>query len=197
MASREEIMGRLKAAKRRHYDMPLFDDINPTVYPDVMAAFVDACIAAGCNVEEVESPADIDAVVRRRWPDAAKIASDLPAVTSANISPDAVGSPADLDGVDVGVIAGEFGVAENGCIWVKPAMKERAVCFIAENLVIAMPRDAVNNMHEAYARAAVDPSAGYAAFISGPSKTADIAQVLVMGAQAARTLTVILVERPN
>ncbi|MDD6802680.1 MAG: LUD domain-containing protein, partial [Prevotellaceae bacterium] len=34
---------------------------------------------------------------------------------------------------------------------------------------------------------------GYGTFISGPSKTADIAQALVMGAQAARGVTVILV----
>jgi L-lactate dehydrogenase complex protein LldG len=54
-------------------------------------------------------------------------------------------------------------------------------------------------MHEAYARLrdAADSAAGlsdygYGTFISGPSKTADIAQVLVMGAQAARSATVLL-----
>ena len=35
---------------------------------------------------------------------------------------------------------------------------------------------------------------GFGTFISGPSKTADIAQVLVMGAQAARTATVLLLD---
>lgn len=35
---------------------------------------------------------------------------------------------------------------------------------------------------------------GYGSFISGPSKTADIAQALVMGAQAARGVTVILTD---
>ena len=34
---------------------------------------------------------------------------------------------------------------------------------------------------------------GYGVFISGPSKTADIEQALVMGAQAARGVTVILI----
>ena len=33
---------------------------------------------------------------------------------------------------------------------------------------------------------------GYGCFISGPSKTADIEQALVMGAQAARGVTVII-----
>ena len=46
-------------------------------------------------------------------------------------------------------------------------------------------------MHEAYRRIAFNDY-GYGTFISGPSKTADIAQVLVMGAQAARSATVLL-----
>ena len=35
---------------------------------------------------------------------------------------------------------------------------------------------------------------GYGCFISGPSKTADIAQALVMGAQAARGVTVVITD---
>ena len=50
----------------------------------------------------------------------------------------------------------------------------------------------VNNMHEAYARIEMDPKYNFGTFISGPSKTADIEQALVMGAQAARGVTVIL-----
>jgi L-lactate dehydrogenase complex protein LldG len=44
-------------------------------------------------------------------------------------------------------------------------------------------------MHQAYERI---ENPGYGCFISGPSKTADIAQALVMGAQAARDVTVII-----
>jgi L-lactate dehydrogenase complex protein LldG len=48
-------------------------------------------------------------------------------------------------------------------------------------------------MHEAYRRIEFNDY-GYGTFISGPSKTADIAQVLVMGAQAARSATVLLID---
>ena len=73
-------------------------------------------------------------------------------------------------------------------------MKNKAVCFISENLVILVPKgQAVSNMHQAYKKIAFNDY-GYGAFISGPSKTADIAQVLVMGAQAARSVTIIVTE---
>ena len=72
-------------------------------------------------------------------------------------------------------------------------MKEKAVCFISEQLVIILNRkDIVNNMHEAYSRIEFNDY-GYGCFISGPSKTADIAQALVMGAQAARGVTVVII----
>jgi L-lactate dehydrogenase complex protein LldG len=105
-----------------------------------------------------------------------------------------VDSAQTLNGTDVGIIRGKFGVAENGCIWIPQQMKEKAVCFISENLIILLKKsEIVSNMHEAYRRIEFNDY-GYGSFISGPSKTADIAQVLVMGAQAARSVTVVLTE---
>ena len=62
--------------------------------------------------------------------------------------------------------------------------------FISECLVIILDRkDIVGNMHQAYEKIT---NPGYGCFISGPSKTADIAQALVMGAQAARSVLVLI-----
>jgi L-lactate dehydrogenase complex protein LldG len=142
----------------------------------------------------VDSGRDINKLIKDLYPDAKEIASNLPEITIATRNPDTVERARDLNGTDVGVIRGMFGVAENGCIWIPQQMKEKAVCFISENLVILMPKsEIVNNMHEAYKRIEFDKEYdGYGTFISGPSKTADIAQVLVMGAQAARSVTVLL-----
>ena len=142
---------------------------------------------------ELEKGQDINQLIKELYPDAKEIASNLPEITIATRNPDTVESPQALNGTDVGVIKGVFGVAENACVWIPQTMKEKAVCFISENLVILLDRtQIVNNMHDAYKRIEFNDY-GYGSFISGPSKTADIAQVLVMGAQAARSATVVLV----
>ena len=73
----------------------------------------------------------------------------------------------------------------------------KLICFISEYLVLIVPKETiVSNMHEAYDRlkAMGDASSkyGFGTFISGPSKTADIEQALVYGAQAARGMTILV-----
>jgi L-lactate dehydrogenase complex protein LldG len=103
-----------------------------------------------------------------------------------------------LDGTDVGVLQGGVACAENACVWIPQTMKERAVCFISEYLVILVSRsNIVSNMHQAYKwlediQGSAQGDVPYGTFISGPSKTADIEQSLVYGAQAACGVTVIL-----
>ena len=53
--------------------------------------------------------------------------------------------------------------------------------------------DMIDTMHDAMKLVSLDDIA-YGAFISGPSKTADIEQALVMGAHGAMRATVILTE---
>ena len=193
MSSKEEILNRIRANVRQQYDMPLLSDLQATTYADPLAQFVSMSQSVGGRVVELAGR-DINALVRELYPDAKEIASNLPEITIATRNPDTAASPQALNGTDVGIIRGCFGVAENGCIWIPQTMKEKAVCFISEHLVIMLPQtQIVNNMHEAYRRIEFDATYdGYGTFISGPSKTADIAQVLVMGAQAARSVTVVL-----
>ena len=176
------------------YDMPDLSDIKAITYPNPLVQFAKMSEMVGGQVIEVDAGRDINVLIRELFPDAKEIASNLPEITIATRNPDTVGRARDLNGTDVGIIRGQFGVAENGCIWIPQTMKEKAVCFISENLIILLPKSQiVNNMHEAYKRIEFDKTYdGYGTFISGPSKTADIAQVLVMGAQAARSATILL-----
>jgi len=173
--------------------MPRLDDIKGITYPDPLVQFISMTETVGGKVFELKEGQDINQLIRELYPDAKEIASNLPEITIATRNPDTIGSPQALNGTDVGVVRGVFGVAENACIWIPQDMVEKAVCFISENLVILLKKsEIVNNMHEAYKRITFNDY-GYGSFISGPSKTADIAQVLVMGAQAARSATVVLV----
>ena len=194
MSSKEDILKKYKANIREQYDMPDLSDIKAITYPDPLLQFMNMTKSVGGNAIEVEQGRDINVLIRELYPDAKEIASNLPEITIATRNPDNVGRARDLNGTDVGIIRGKFGVAENACIWIPQQMKEKAVYFISENLVILLPKSQiVNNMHEAYKRIEFDKTYdGYGTFISGPSKTADIAQVLVMGAQAARSVTVLL-----
>ncbi len=94
--------------------------------------------------------------------------------------------------LDLAILKGQFGVAENGAIWLDDAdLGLRAIPFITEHLVILLDRKAlVPTMHQAYDRIGNQHS-GFGLFIAGPSKTADIEQSLVIGAHGAKSLMVI------
>ena len=204
MSSKEDILKKYRANVRERFDMPDLSDIKAITYPDPLLQFMNMTKSVGGNAIEVEKGRDINELIRELYPDAKEIASNLPEITIATRNPDEVGRARDLNGTDVGVVRGVFGVAENACVWIPQQMKEKAVCFISENLVILLKKtEIVNNMHEAYKRLSNGTAGGcgdgfdkygYGTFISGPSKTADIAQVLVMGAQAARSATVLLLD---
>ena len=96
--------------------------------------------------------------------------------------------------IEFAILPGEFAVAENGAVWVTDTVvKHRAIYFIAQHLALVVSAsNLVSNMHEAYRRLSFE-SPRFGAFISGPSKTADIEQSLVIGAHGPRSMTVFVV----
>lgn len=93
------------------------------------------------------------------------------------------------------IIEGQFGVAENGAIWIDDSNSpNRLVPFVCEELIICIDTNKIfGDMHEAYDKLR-NNKAGFGVFISGPSKTADIEQNLVLGAQASKKLIVFLID---
>ena len=187
---KEDLLAKLRTNTQETFDMPDIS-VRGIEYPDPYKKFVEATREVGAQVVEVRKTDDLNAVIRNIYPNAKVYASNLPFITLAQHNPDIVAA-ADLDDTDVGIVQGQIGVAENACVWVPQTMKEKAVCFIVEYLIILLDKqNIVNNMHEAYERISWNDY-GFGTFISGPSKTADIEQALVYGAQAAKGVTVII-----
>lgn len=191
MTSKEQILSQIRKNTTRVYKMPETEDVRAVVYDDKVRQFMETMDLVGGRAVILGKDDDVNRVIRELYPEVRTIASSLQGI-DATIDPDKTGSPQNLNGTDLGVLKGEIAVAENGCIWVPQTMRERAVMFISEYLVIIVDKDSiVDNMHQAYSKIEMSEY-GYGCFISGPSKTADIAQALVMGAQAARGVTVII-----
>jgi len=125
---------------------------------------------------------------------AKKICSYVKEIADGNCDAEALATAQQCADVDLTIVRGELGVAENGAVWVNAdPLRHRALLFLSENLILVIEgRDIVPDMESAYAR--IDFSSlrsGY--FISGPSKTADIEQCLVIGAHGAKSLLVLVV----
>lgn len=193
MDTKEYILNNLRKNVRETYDMPDLS-FRKRTYEDPVKAFIETTTTtAGARLMEIKPDDDLNQKIREAYPDAKIIASNLPGV-EASLNPDTVAEAQELEKTDVGVIKGEVACAENGCVWIPQTMKEKAVCFISECLVILVSRkNIVSNMHEAYERIQFNDY-GFGTFISGPSKTADIEQSLVYGAQAARGVTIFLTD---
>lgn len=191
MSSRDEILARLKQKAIKPEPRPEAD-FQPLTFTNPVEQFQKILQVAGANSVLLEKDEDVNEIIRKTYPEAKTIASNLPGINCATVNPDLLEDPRELNGTDVAVIRGEFGVLENGMVWIKQQTRHKALFFISEALVILLNRDnLVNNMHEAYARPGFDDY-GYGCFIAGPSKTADIEQALVIGAHGARSVTVIL-----
>jgi L-lactate dehydrogenase complex protein LldG len=129
------------------------------------------------------------------YANAKTVASLVPGIESRGIDPMAITDPHALAGVDVSILPADFGVAENGAVWI-PGSKlgpERAVFVIAQYVVLILSASQiVSNMHQAYDRVQMELP-GFGLFLCGPSKTADIEQSLVIGAHGARSCNLFLV----
>ncbi len=192
-SSREAILKNIRTQKRG--TPPSLPDTSRfgTTYEDKVKVFQSRLSDVGALFVECDKE-DIAGVIRGKYPHAKTIASLMKNDTLANVDLDAVQDPHELKDLDLAIFEGVFGVAENGAIWIEnDHNRHRALYFIARHIVIVLPKaEIVDNMHQAYERIDLSQS-GFGTFISGPSKTADIEQALVIGAHGPKSLYVVLV----
>ena len=194
MTSKLDIIRSISGQLLEAVHLPELDGFG-IVYDDPLAQFERMLEAVGGRAIRV---ADKEALNRELQqlefiPTAGRIHSRVDCGIESTVDLAGVADPHELDDLDVAIMPGEFAVAENAAVWVTDhGVKHRVAYFIAEHLVLVVDAaNIVHNMHQAYQRLTFDEP-GYGVFISGPSKTADIEQSLVIGAQGPRSLHVFL-----
>lgn len=200
MESKQAILRAVRQGLPPETEHPALDDGHWTRYDDRVKQFAEVLGAVGGQCVVVHGMDELNERLGQlpAYADAKKICSCVPGAGASHVNLDDVEDPHDLEDVDFAILAGEFGVAENGAVWLTDAaLRHRVICFIPQHLtlVIRAAGDAadviVDHMHQAYKRITLD-GPGFGLFISGPSKTADIEQSLVIGAHGPRSLTVFL-----
>lgn len=156
---------------------------------DSVEQFTRLLTSIGGRVQRLADPAALALAIAQLYPASYRIASNLIPATVA-VTPDT--DHHILADLDLAVLRGELGVAENGAVWLPEAnMLHRALPIVAQHLVLLLDqRTLVPTMHQAYAQ--LGDVSGYGVFLAGPSKTADIEQSLVIGAHGVRSLLVLL-----
>jgi L-lactate dehydrogenase complex protein LldG len=174
MTSREKILGTIKSNQPPLQELPEerpFEKRTREGAGDLAAAFTTMLEGIGGSVYFVSGYDRIAAILHEQHPDARRIVSGCPELGSFGEVSAHYDDPHTLENVDLAVLRAHFGVAENGACWMtEDQMIERALPFIAAG------------------------DYGFATFIAGPSKTADIEQSLVLGAHGPRSLIVFLLD---
>ena len=179
MNTKEAILARLAHSGMPEHPMPALD-FGREGFDDPLTAFRQSVEAAGGRVAEWAEGVPAGELLRSLGLEGRRVVS-------------AVEDARELDGIDAAVVGGVLGVAENGAVWLPQRARHKALYFAVESLVILLPRDAVvATMQDAVEDPRFDRDFGFGCFMSGPSKTADIEQALVIGAHGPMSVTVVL-----
>ena len=162
---------------------------------DVVQKYIDVFKTIGGNAYLVEDIAAIKIILHEQFDFTKRILTTLPELsdTAELLSPsDEVHS---LENIELAIIKAHFAVAENGAVWLtEDLMGQRIIPYICQHLaVIINAKTIVPTLHEAY-EIIGEGDYGFAGFIGGPSKTADIEQSLVLGAHGPLTMTVFIIK---
>jgi L-lactate dehydrogenase complex protein LldG len=201
-SSKSSILQAIRAANVAPAALPSLQQAW-TTYPDASQQFSQVLeqISGKCVIAKTWAEATNAILQLPQASDAKQIVNVVPQISAPAdklIDLATISDPHKLADVDLAILRGRFGVAENGAVWVDDQnLPHRVIYFIAQHVVLVIPaRAIVQNMHEAYQRLTLSPftKPGFGMFVAGPSKTADIEQSLVVGAHGARSMTVVLVD---
>ena len=193
--SREQILNKIRCNKPAASSKTPLPKLTAHAdrHTDYVALFKEMTAVAGGRVVEIASLAEAKEKLRECVPHATAAYCQISELEIATVNVEDMHSPHELASIDLMVGQGGVAVAENGAVWVADDdVTFRASWFIARHLVLLVDKqDIVPTMWHAYRKINIQRP-GFGCFISGPSKTADIEQSLVIGAHGAKSLTIFL-----
>ena len=192
--SRENILNTIKKNKPILTELPVIAFESFKERRDLRKLFIENIEATGGEVIIVKDIDDISLYFNDLFKDLNNIISLSKYLNMSTINPAEISSAKELDKLEIAILDAQFGIAENGAVWISDEnVSHRSIPFITLHLVIILnEKEILENMHDAYDRLSSFDE-GYGVFISGPSKTADIEQSLVIGAQGPLSTTVFLI----
>jgi L-lactate dehydrogenase complex protein LldG len=190
MGSREKILENILRARGDERALPPVRK-NLTAMPDPMGTFQATLEKIGGRAVEVNGWDAISRYIQEHHSGLSRILSTVPDLPW--FVPQLSDDPHAFENVDLAILKGHFGVAENGAVWITDnLMGDRSIPFISHHLALVInKKDIVPTLVEAYERLE-RYSYNYGTFIAGPSKTADIEQSLVLGAHGPKSMIVFL-----
>jgi len=190
MGSREKILEKILQAGGKTTPLPEIKG-SLDISRDTIHGFISVLEKIGGKVVEVKDWLSLREYVLLHYSGMKRIIS-----TQAELPwyiPQLSNDPHSFEDVDLAILRGHFGVAENGAVWITDElMGDRSIPFITQHLALVINKsDIVPTLHEAYEKIAASKYE-YGTFIAGPSKTADIEQSLVLGAHGPKSMVVFL-----
>ena len=193
MGSRETILSAIKNNKPDLLPLPPSSYFESN-YDNLALQFSEVLYNIGGTAVSVQNYDEIKEYLKKHN-DLTNIAVTIPELSELATFSLKISDPHDLETVDLAIIAGQTAIAENAAIWVSDSYSpHRALLFITQYLMIVIKKsDIVSNMHKAYQDLKINET-GWGCWVSGPSKTADIEQSMVIGAHGARGLVVFVMD---
>lgn len=194
MTTREKILDAVLKNQPPATELPdtsMFKGYND----DVVNQYMDVFKTIGGYCYLVEDVAAVKTLLHEKFDTNKRIVTTLPELSDICELISVTNDAHSYNDVELAVISGHFGVAENGAVWLtEEVMGQRIIPYICQHLaVIIQAESIVPTLHEAYEEIG-QGNYGFGGFIGGPSKTADIEQALVLGAHGPLTMTVFILK---
>ena len=193
MDTRTQILQKIKQNQATKTDLP---DLTALIekQENVAPKFKEMLESIGGKAIEIGFMSEIKEILLKEYPNTQRVINHQVPEIDLGEQNWQDSDPHSLQNVDLTILKGHFGIAENGSIWLTESlMGQRVAPFITQYLVVVLDtKNLVPTMQHAYQKIK-NEDYGYGIFLAGPSKTADIEQSLVLGVHGARGLLVFLV----